>query len=81
MPTDWSKKQRTLKSWMENKEGSVQQFGIGYIREEFESSVKDVTQAVTQISDQLLVFTPSNWENEDDWLLSKDQWRYLMVMP
>lgn len=81
MQTDWSEKHRALKAWLGNKEGFAQLFGSTDIRREFDSSVQRVTQAVIQISNQLLVFTPSNWETEDDWLLSKDQWRYLMVLP
>ena len=81
MRTDWSRKQRALEVWMGDKEGSAQRFGITDIQLEFESSVQHAIQTITQISDQLLVFTPTNWKSEDDWLLSKDQWNYLMVLP
>ena len=80
MPADWSKKHRALEEWLESKEGFTQQFGIEEIQKGFESSALGAIQGITQISNQLLVFTPVDWESEDDWLLSKDQWNYLMVL-
>jgi hypothetical protein len=80
MPVDWPKRHRALEKWLDNKEGPIQQFGVEEIQEKFESIAQGAIQGVNRISNQLLVFTPVDWESEDDWLLSKDQWNYLMVL-
>ena len=77
MPVNWSKQTRQLKSWLQICNAATPGFGIDEIRRNFDLSVHHANQEITAFSEFIIVFVPTDWAPEDDWLLTGDQWAYM----
>jgi hypothetical protein len=75
---NWENAMHELESWSRNSRRRASSFGIPERRRRFDSAVRLARKEIAHASNQLLVFTPSDWDDSEDWLLSSDQWRYLI---
>ena len=66
-----------VEEWRRNIKGRTAEVGIDDLRKDFNVSVERATREISALFDHLLVFEPVNWESEEDWLLSREQWVYL----
>jgi hypothetical protein len=76
---NWSEQTQRVEEWRRSSKGRLPHFQINEIRKNFDSSVEHADREIAALADQLLIFEPDNWEVENDWLLSSEQWAYLTM--
>jgi hypothetical protein len=74
---NWLEQMQRVEEWRLNIKGRTAEVGIDDLQKDFNVSVERATREISALFDQLLVFEPINWESEEDWLLSREQWVYL----
>jgi hypothetical protein len=74
MKPSWLSRTQRLKKWCDKAPREIDSSKLRRIEEAFRECADQASKAIAVFDAQFVVFQPTSWPTEDDWLLTAEQW-------
>lgn len=77
MDKSWTRRIQDLEAWHRDIASEFPDNDLHAASVAFDECVQDALTLVRDFNGRFVVFDPTSWVSEPDWLLTDGQWRYL----